>query len=229
MKDFAGLALETAHKQMQVSEPLVRLLELTLPTPTPSVLRLANYDRSIEYGTTSAGLPLTWDRFPFSMGELRDNRQGDLTNLAVNVCNVTRELMAWIDGYDGLVGQSVTILQVNTGNLSDAAVPLFAGDVTSCDVNQRVAIFSVGSPKLARQKFPARRWLSQCGVLQFGDADCGYLIPASPTNAVGGGYDYCPRSLEACSLRGDDEVARGLARMHPRKFGGAPGIKPGNP
>lgn len=229
MRDFAGTAIAEATKQMQIDAPLVRLLSLTLPTTPASMLRLANHDRDIQHGNDSAGVPLTWSRFPFSMGELRENRKGDLGTLAVNVCNVTRELMAWIDDYNGLVGQQVTIRTVHTGYLSNPSKVLFAADVTSCEVDARVAIFTLGSPKLARQVFPARRWLTQCSVIQYGDADCGYTIPTSPTNAVGGGFDFCPRSLEACRLRGDDEVARSLPRLHPRRFDGAPGVKAGNP
>lgn len=222
-------AMAASAKQMQADAPHIRLLELTLPTPTPSMLRVANYDRDVQHGNDSSGTALTWKRFPFSMGELRENRQGDLPTLALNLTNVTRELMAWIDGYKGLVGQEVTLMRVHSGFLADPPLIDFAADVMSCEVDQRVAIFTLGSPKLARQIFPARRWLTQCGVIQFGDADCGYVIPASPTEAVGGGFSTCPRSLEACRLRGDDEVARGFARMHPRLFDGAPGIKAGNP
>lgn len=222
-------AMSQAAKQMQQDAPLIRMLSLTLPTPTPSMLRLANHDRDVLHGNDSLGAPLTWSRFPFSLGEIRENRQGDLPTLALNVCNVTAELMAWIDGYNGLVGQEVTLLKVHSGFLADAPLIDFAADVTSCEVNARVAIFTLGSPKLARQIFPARRWLTQCSVIQFGDADCGYPIPASPTEAVGGGFSTCPRSLEACRLRGDDEEARSLTRLHPRRYDGAPGIKAGNP
>ena len=229
MKDFAGTAQSAAVKQMQLDEPLVRLMELSLPTSPPSMLRLANYDRDIEHGNDSAGLPLTWKRFPFALGELRDNRQGDLATLALNVVNVTTELMEWIDGYDGLTGQRVTIRTVHSGFPANPSRVLFAADVTGCEVDQRVAVFQLGSPKLARQVFPARRWLTQCGVLQFGDAECGYSIPAGATNAIGGGFDFCPRSLGACRERGDDEEARSLTRLHPRRFDGAPGIRSGNP
>jgi phage-related protein len=193
------------------------------------MLRLANYDRDFQHGNDSEGAALTWKRFPFSLGELRENRQGDLPTLAVNVSNVTSELMAWIDEYKGLVGQEVTLMKVHSGYPGDAPFIDYAADVTSCEVNSRVAIFTLGSPKLARQIFPANRWLTQCGVLRYGDADCGYVIPAVPTEAVGGGFSTCPRSLEACRLRGDDEEARGLTRLHPRRFAGAPGIRSGNP
>ena len=143
-------AMAAAAKQMQNDAPIVRLLALTLPTPTPSMLRLANYDRDIQHGNASDGSALTWKRFPFSLGELRENRQGDLPTLALNVCNVTRELMAWIDGYNGLVGQSVTLMKVNSAQLSDPALIDYAADVTSCEVDSNVAVFTLGSPKLAR-------------------------------------------------------------------------------
>jgi len=222
-------AMDLAVKQMQNDAPLVRLLSVALPTTPPSMLRLANHDRDLSRGATSTGAPIVWKRFPFSIGDLRDNRKGDLPNLAVNVCNVTREFMSWIDQYRGLSGQIVTFSTVHAG-FPDAPEKIdFEAEVMTCEVTQLVATFTLGAPRLARQSFPAGRWLTQCGVEIFGGPECGYMIPAVPTGLVGGGFATCPRSLEACRKRGDDEVARGLTRMHPRLFDAAPGIKPGNP
>ena len=66
-------------------------------------------------------------------------------------------------------------------------------------------------------------------VEDFGDAECGYVIPATPGNTIGTGFDFCPRHLEACRERGDDEAARGLARKHPKRMNGFPSIQSGNP
>jgi len=229
MRDLAGSALDAASKQRQLDAPILRLYEITLPTSPASMWRLVNHDRDVIFGTTSAGVPLTYYRFPIALGELRDGRQGDLSSLTVNVCNVTHELMAVIDAYKGLSGQRFVIKEVLASQLLDEAMPVFDGDIVHCEVTQQTAVFSIGSPKLAKEVFPSRRVLTQCGVIQFGDAECGYAIPAGATNVIGGGFDFCPRYLSACRERGDDEVARSLPRMHPRLFDGAPGVRSGNP
>lgn len=230
MKDLSQTVLAAATKQMEQEAPLIRLIEVELPTDPVSMLRLANYDRNVQFGNTSTGAAITYSKFPVAVGEFRENRTGDLSQVQINVGNVTRELMGWIDGYQGLLGQKVRLLIVSSVALADGAARLvFEGRVVACEVDDQVAVFSLGQPSLNRQVFPARRYLTACGVIRFGDSECGYTIPGSPTNAIGGGFDFCPRSLAACRERGDDEVARGLARKHPARFQGYPGIAPGNP
>ena len=77
MKDLSSTILAAAAKQMQQDAPLIRLIEVTLPTPTPSMLRLANYDRDVKFGSTSTGVELTYSKFPVAVGEFRESRQGD--------------------------------------------------------------------------------------------------------------------------------------------------------
>ena len=230
MKDLSQTVLAAAAKQMALAEPMVRLIEVDLPTPTPSILRLANYDRDVTFGTSLAGVPLVYKRYAAPIGEFRENRKGDLPQLQLNLCNVTLEHMQFIEPYNGLVGQRVRMLMVNAGATDDpTARTIFTGEVVSCDIDQGVAIFTLGMPSLNRDVCPARRVLRQCGVVVFGDDECGYVIPASPGNTVGTGFNFCGRWATDCKERGDDEVARGLPRKHTRRFNGYPGTRIGNP
>jgi hypothetical protein len=77
--------------------------------------------------------------------------------------------------------------------------------------------------------FPSRRVLTACSVVQFGSASCGYVIPDTPGESIGTGFSTCGRLLDNCRERGDDEVARGLERLHPKRFDGLPGTSEGNP
>lgn len=228
MKDLAATTMAAALKQREQIKPYIRLLEVTLGGG--EVLRVANFDTDVVFETNGDGRSLVWQRFPFAFGDITETKRGDLPQIQIGVCNVTLELMSRIDASAGLTGEKVRLLIVSAGSLSDSgARVLFTGEIIHAEVTQDTAVFDLGRPNLNQAVFPARRVLSQCSVVQFGDSDCGYIIPPSPTEAVGGGFSTCARHLNACRLRGDDEEARGLVRLHPRRFDGAPGTAIGNP
>ena len=138
--------------------------------------------------------------------------------------------MARLDAAEGLTDQSVRILIVNANDLSNAlARAVFAGNIIDCEAGQDEILFKLGRPALNQAAFPARRCLTTCSVTRFGNTECGYVIPDNPGDSIGTGFSTCNRSLDACRERGDDEVARGLVRMHPRRMDGFPGVENGNP
>lgn len=229
MKDLSATILAAAIKQREQDAPYVRLIEVTLPTTPKVVYRIANFDRAVSFDQTSAGAALTYSPFPVAVGDFTDTKSGDLPQVQVGISNVTRELSTNVDQYLGLTGETVRILTVNGAALGDnQARLLFVGKIIACEADEKTILFTLGQPSLTRAAFPARRYLTKCSVVRFGDADCGYPIPGSPTNAIGGGFDFCPRTVSACKDRGLDEVARGLVQLHTKRFDGFPGIAPGN-
>lgn len=230
MKDLTATVLATATKQMEQAGAYVRLIELTIPSDPPTVYRLANFDRDVTFDASSTGAPLTWQHYHVAVGDFRESRQGDLPQLQVGVSNVNREIMRNVDRYSGFDGQRVRILTIKADATKDASAHiLFDGMVIGCECDEETILLTLGQPSLNREVFPARRELSQCSVVRFGDDECGYPIPASPSESVGGGFSTCGRSLEECRKRGLDEVARGLVQLHPRRFNGRPGLANGNP
>lgn len=231
MKDLSATVMDAALKQRAGQQPNIILGEITLPDF--EVVRVANYDIDVTFETESDGTtPLVWQAFHLAIGNIVDTKRGDMPQIQVAISNVTLELMRRIDAAAGLTDQWVRILMVNGGTLADSnARILYRGQVVNTDVDEQTVVLHMGRPKLNRASFPARRCLSKCSVVRFGDAACGYVIPESPaaTNVVGGGFDFCPRDPDACQQRGDDEEARGLPRQHPRRFDGFPGTKRGNP
>jgi phage-related protein len=228
VKDLSTTVMDAALKQRENDRPFIRLLEVTLPNF--ECVRLANYDTSVTFEQTSLLAPIIWKPFPFAVGDIVETKRGDLPQIQIAISNVTLELMARIDAAEGLTDQSVRILIVNQATLSDAAARvLYTGDIIHCEANQDTVVFDLGRPSLMQASFPARRCLSQCSVVTFGDSDCGYVIPTTPGESIGTGFSTCKRSLDQCRERGDDEVARGLVRQHPKRMDGFPGTAPGNP
>lgn len=230
MKDFRNTVLETATKQLAGLDPYIWLIECGVPTIPRSRIRITSFTDPITRGTDSGGHPLIWYPFPVATGDLLQQSRGDLTDTTFNVANVTLEISALLDQYDGLTGEEVIISLVNRAGVTDPnAEDTTQGKVLRCHVTDTVASFTVSATNLTKILFPKRRMMANRCASLFGGIECGYTIPAAAGDTVGTGFSTCSRELEACEERGADEVARGLVRMHPRRFNCAPGMRIGAP
>lgn len=204
-------------------------MEVEVPTVPPTRFRFTNYDKNVTRGLNADGDPIIYYSYPSAPGEFRETQKGDLQNLTVNIANVTLELMTYLEQHDGLEGQPCSIRLTSVSALSDPnADMLWNGEVVRCSVDNTVVSFSVGSPNLTQRDFPRNRYnATGCRSLPLGTAECGYVIPLSPTESVGGGFSSCGGTRANCQERGDDEEARGLTRQHPRRWGAFPGTQRG--
>lgn len=229
MKDFQSTVISAAKNQLENSAPFIWLISVKVPTDPPTRYRLTNYQEQVIRGSSSAGVDLVYYPFPIAFGEYRQSQSGDLPTSTINVANVSLELMTNLHTYKGLVGQEIVIRWVRADALDDPnAEYKFVGQITGCTVDDRVASFTFGSRNLQQAPFPRNRWVANHCQWRFGTGECGYAIVTGATNVVGGGFDFCPRTLTACEERGDDETARSLTSQHPQRFGGYPGIQRGN-
>lgn len=84
------------------------------------------------------------------------------------------------------------------------------------DYQTRVATFTMG----------ARNWLQANLGRRFQRLRCRHVYQSEACGYVGT-LPTCDRTFNGsngCTMHGDDEVARGLVRKHPARFGGEPGI-----
>lgn len=231
MKDFSSSVLAAAKNELAQENPIIWLVEAQVPTSPPTRFRFTNYSVYVPRGINpDTGLPIVYSPFPVAHGDLLQNNKGDLKGTTINVGNVTLELMEELEAYNGVTGQPIIIRSVPLNALGDpAAERRFDGVVMHVLIKQDVAVFSIGQANITQAPFPGRRVIADhCGVRQFGDAECGYLIPAGATNIIGGGFSVCTRSLSGtggCNDHGLDEVARGLTKKHPLRFDAYPGTK----
>jgi phage-related protein len=229
-KDFSGTVFETAIKQRAVIDPFEWLVELEVPSDPPTRYRITSGNESLSYGVSSIGTPIPYYPFPVAIGDLLEQKSGDLPEMTINVANISRELMPVLELYDGLEGAPVRIRLVNRAALDDPYAQIAVeAKVSRVRVKEDVAIFSIGTSNLTKVIFPKNRLLANDCLFRFGSAECGYPIPASPTEVIGGGFSTCGRTFGECDIRGDDEVARSLPRLHPRRFDGCPGVRSGGP
>lgn len=164
------------------------LFELPVPDDSsPRTLRLCNQKRAVQWGTRSDGSPVTWDPFPFAVAPLREDSEGTLEYYRVSLANISREIGALVEAFDGFAGQRAKLRLVTTADL-DSTTPLMelAGGVLSVSVGAEVVQMELGEPDLSRIKFPRNRCAAQsCGHTYRG-ARCGYI----------GALPSCDKSLD---------------------------------
>jgi len=230
MRDLRNTILETATKQLAGTLPYAWLFEVRIPSDPPQRIRLTSYMQPITRGTDSDGNPLVYLPYPIAIGDMTDQVHANLSDVTINVANVTREFMDEVDKYEGLAGEPIVIRFINTAGASDPNAEVrYDARVVRCHVTDSVATFSVSATNLAKSLFPKNRFMARDCIWRFGGTDCGYVIPDSPGETVGTGFSFCGRELEDCEERGADEAARGLLSQHPLRFGGCPGMKGGVP
>lgn len=236
MKDFTATVVDSWKNQLEQSSPIIWLISLKVPSEPPTRIRITNFNAQVARGVNSVGDPLIYSPFPIAIGDFRQTSGGDLPSTTINIANADLQLKTIINQYKGLIGQEIVIRWVPIDDLqTPEAEGKFVGSITGCNVDAGVISFTYGARNLQKASFPRNRYISNHCQWRFGTEECGYSIPASgsppvstATNTVGGGFDFCPRTLEACEERGEDEDARGLPILHPKRFGGYPGIQRGN-
>ena len=218
-------ALELHRNRLRDEWPWIWLYAVRLPTSPVSWIRITNALQPVEFGRDSAGARVLWTPFPVTHDQVRETNSGDLPTINVQVGNPTLEIARLIDTYGGLTGQKAVIRLVNMVDLLDTRSQIEVhAEVQRARVTAKTCTFSLSSYDLYKRKFPRWRYLSFSCRWQFGSPECGYSIPASPGETVGTGFSTCNRTFEACGDRGDDEEARGVTRLHPKRMGWWPGI-----
>jgi lambda family phage minor tail protein L len=225
LKDLAATVLATEKYLLAQGNTLPWLIEFQVPTDPPTRYRFTNSNQAVSRGTSSGGVQLVYPPYPVEIGVFRETNKGDLTDLSVVVANVTLEMRATLELYNGLVGQPMAIHLVSSLAPTDPNADIvYQGVVSHTLATAEKVTFTVGASNLTKKMCPKHRFNAHHCRWRYGGPECGYVIPATPGNTIGTGFGTCGHTLEACETRGLDEVARGLASKHPLRFGAFPGI-----
>jgi lambda family phage minor tail protein L len=212
-------AIEIAAKeQLRDEKGFIWLYEIPVPTSPITRYRLTNYTEPIAHGTNSLGAPLIFEPAPIVHGGIQQSAEGDQPRIQVTVGNVSREIMDTLDLYNGLIGQTVDVRLVYLGAIAATTEAIHEkAEITGCLCTNETVAFTLSSYNLYRARFPSRRYLAKHCRFAFGGPECGY-------NLALGGFTTCTKTIEACTERGDDEVATSQQRQHPERFGAFQGI-----
>lgn len=164
----------------------------------------------------------TWSPYPFEVGDLEYSGEGDLPQLDITLANVSRWAMRYLHAHAGLVGRAVELyLLTETGLLlawpsTESLAWRFR--IVGSQANADSITLRCEMANFWTRKAPQDRYVASRCRWPFGSNECGYLVNAAS------GFTTCNKTLGDCVERGDDEVLRGLVRLHPLRFGGVPGV-----
>jgi len=152
-----------ALKNQPTNDP-IWLYRIAIDTDTANDIYLAEYDGDVEFfkvnddGSMSAQ---TYLAFPMKHGGIGENIVNQVEGMTISIANVSREIQALIELYDGLRGMKVTVWQVFASllaNQDDYIEDVYYVD--SVNSNATSATFHL-MPKLDAMKvnLPGRRYL----------------------------------------------------------------------
>lgn len=170
----------------------------------------------IEYGNETPGYlclnneEVTWDGNTwtpalFSLGDIEETKEGEIPSIPLNVIDINRTLIPYIDQYDGGVGATVTIYIVNSGYLNNnTPEEKYETEVIDVNVDSNAKItFKLGAENLMKLRCSKDRYLKNQCRFTFKDSRCGY----------DGAETECNRTFTRCKELGNEA-----------RYGGFPGV-----
>lgn len=178
------------------------------------VIRVTTNTDPIEFGGE------TFRPFPFEVGEITDDGEGNLHTIPITVDNATAELSGLDAELTGLVDARVTLWFVHAEHAGEGdyafRVELRVSQAT-VDGQTGLTAELAAEPLVSRTTPVAILLEGRCRHT-YGGADCGY-----PTD-LPGALPTCDRSLwgeNGCIAHGDHaEAELGIPRRHPERYGG---------
>ena len=163
-----------------------------------------------------------WQPFNFDISPIEQTREGDLPSIQLSVDNTGRVLMPILHSGDALEGNPVTIYMVPRSGIGIAApthqYQKFEFQIAGVSADSESVTFKLERANFFARQAPQDRYVARRCRWQFGSDNCGYIIN------TGAAYTACNKTITDCTIRGADHLSRGLAVVHPGRFGGFPGI-----
>jgi phage-related protein len=200
--------LVSQKNKISSADPWILLLEVTIPEIDNPVLRLARNTEDVTFGGTLA-TPNVYTKFPFELDATKECSKGEIPSITLSVTNINQILQSYVEAYDGLVGQKVTLIVVNANYLDESYAELtLYFDIMACSLDSTWIKFSLGAPSPLNRRFPLYKYIAtSCNWRSnFKGVECKYK-----------GVDIsCKGTLEDC-----------LTKNNSMNFGGYPGLAGG--
>lgn len=150
---------------------------------------------------------VTWVAFPFELGEISEDSQGQLPSLSLKISNVTGVIQQYIEMSNGGVDSTAIIRVVHSLHL----------DLSTPEIEETLAVQSVtadtnwitvnlGPDFTTQLRVPADRYMKDFCPFKFRGLECGYA----------GSDTSCNKTLDACRAKGNSV-----------RFGGEPALPGG--
>jgi len=195
----------------------VWLYEIEVPTTPPTRYRFVRTQEQISFRGN------IYYPFPIVHSVVRQSESGDLPEVTLTASNVSREIIATLESYRGLIGQPVRILLANMEALEFAPIIEHDFRIMSMTATEEACSARLGDLPLYQTFFPAQRMMRFFCRHQYRGGACGYSVDTSDAEFLA----TCDKSLDGangCEVHGASEAAAGVTVEHPDRFGGFPGI-----
>jgi hypothetical protein len=171
---------------------ILTLLEVTIPGVTDPI-RLVRNNQDITWNSH------TWRAFPFILGDISANSNGEISPFNIQVSNVTREIQTILEDTDGADGLSIKVMLIHTDHM-EPAEPLwqatYANQQPSYD--RQWVTFSCGLRYPASSRRPLFKYLKYTCPFVYGDIRCAVSSATKTT------YPTCAKTLPACKERSNE-------------------------
>jgi phage-related protein len=150
----------------------------------------------------------TYTAFPFDIDVDKQSAKGEIPSVQLRVNNATRAIQAYLEDYEGLVGETVTLYLVNMEYLTVSYAELtFSFEILNCSTNVQWVSFTLGLPNPLSRRFPLYRYIDRCRyVSNFKGVECKYA----------GADPSCKGTLADCQ-----------SKSNSGNYGGFPGLSSG--
>lgn len=177
------------------------LLEVSVPTtPTPTTLYLVRNTEDIVFNSK------TYTAFPFEIDATKQVSKGEIPSILLRVSNVSRTVQAYLEAYDGLVGQEIVVRIVAkpSGKNSYYEAVSWTYEILGCQADAYWVTFSLGISNPISRRFPLYRYIADHCNWTFNSP----AVRASGSNAgVECGYTgtdtSCKKTLADCQAKGN--------------------------
>lgn len=223
MPETIASSLITIKNQTHSTAPWVWIYDADLDGT--NILSAAGHDVSVTYNSR------IYSPFPIAVQGLEKSSSGDLPTPVITVSNLSREVVGYLEA-GGILDRRVKISLMNTTDTS-SIVDFGEWVVLDAAVSMTAASFRLGSYQLFDAPFPSRRQMRVRCDNAYGGRECGYdttlsnLISAASPSFDPTTCDFSIFGGNGCVVHGDNEVAHGRYRNHPKRVGSHLGIAKG--
>lgn len=222
--NLAPLFSEETNKPSQ--NKLFHLVTLILPDPEPNFCIVdSNYDVKFD--------AITYTRFPVKFSGAELNSDGSISKASITAANVSREIMYYVEQYNGLRNCRVYIKTVYENALDEIYTPQPDGSVIvepntaanntafiedeylidTYTATEQAVVFQLDPIIDLEIRLPRRRYMTD---------SCYFLYKDPDTCKYSGVLPTCDKTLAAC--REHKTVIDGKEIGNERNFGGFPGV-----
>lgn len=196
MKSLSDNLIAEKNK-IHATEPWLILLDITLDdeevSSGPTVFRFVRNNEDITYRGN------IYTAFPFTLGWVASNIDGEIPRVTLKVSNVTRILAPYLNALDGGLDSTVTITLVNNGLLAEDYSELELDfTVMGCSSDAYWVTWTLGMFNPSHQRFPLFRFVANyCPYTFFNDGtgECGY----------NGDLESCLHTYSDCIAHGNEK------------------------